>query len=83
MTTSTITSKGQTTIPRAVRSSLGLEPQQQVSYEVKQGYVILRPTDRSLDRFAGSLKSKRPAASKVEERRVAGRVRGAKQAPTR
>ena len=83
MTTSTITLKGQTTIPKEVRVSLGLEPQQQISYEVKEGYAIMRPVDCSLDRFAGILKSKRPAATKSEEREVAAKARGGKYALTK
>jgi len=80
MTTSTITSKGQTTIPIDIRNSLGLEPQQQVSYEAKDGYAIIRPVDASLNRFAGILKSKKPAVSKKEARLAAALVRGKKYA---
>jgi AbrB family looped-hinge helix DNA binding protein len=83
MTTSTITSKGQTTIPKDVRTLLGLEPTQQVSYEVKDGYVIMRPVEGSLDRFAGILKSNKPAVPKSEARRAAARSRGKRYAAPR
>ena len=76
MTISTITSKGQTTIPKEIRELLGLEAQTQVAYEAKDGYVILRPVNSSLDDFAGILKSDKPMASKNEERKTAGRMLG-------
>jgi len=76
MTTSTVTSKGQTTIPKKVRDYLGLKSHQKIAFEVKDGYVIMRKMEDSLDRFAGILGSDRPAASKQEERRAAGRKLG-------
>jgi antitoxin PrlF len=39
---SRITSKSQTTIPRAVRSALGLKPGDLIGYEIEGGEVRLR-----------------------------------------
>ena len=76
MTTSTITSKGQTTIPKEVREYLDLQPQQQIAFEPKDGYVIIRPVDTSLERFAGILSGRKPAGSKADERKGAARMLG-------
>ncbi|HEV7783913.1 MAG TPA: AbrB/MazE/SpoVT family DNA-binding domain-containing protein [Thermoanaerobaculia bacterium] len=44
MPTSTVTSKGQITIPKEVRDSVGLEAGHRVSFQVrKDGVVELRP----------------------------------------
>ena len=76
MTISTITSKGQTTIPKKVRQYLDLQPQQQIAFEPKDGYVIIRPVDTSLEHFAGILSGKQPAGSKADERKVVARMLG-------
>ena len=41
MITSRISSKAQTTLPRAVRTALGIKDGDQLAYEVKAGAVIL------------------------------------------
>ena len=76
MNTSTITSKGQTTIPKEIRDLLGLKEQTQISYEPNGDYVILRPISTSLDEFAGILRSDKPAVSKKETRIAAGKLLG-------
>jgi len=38
----TVTSKGQITIPKPVRDTLGLKAGSQVSFEVQPGHVVLR-----------------------------------------
>jgi AbrB family looped-hinge helix DNA binding protein len=65
---STITDRGQTTIPAAVRKALKLRPRQRLTYEVCQDGVLIRPQTESLMDLAGCLKSKVPAATKTEER---------------
>ena len=70
MTLSTITSKGQTTIPKKIRQHLNLQPQQQIAFEPKDGYVIIRSVDTSIERFAGILSGKKPAGSKADERKA-------------
>jgi len=78
MTIATVTSKGQTTIPKEVRDFLGLQPQQQVAFERREGYVIMRPVDTSLEHFAGILSSKKSAATKNEERQAVAQALGKK-----
>jgi antitoxin PrlF len=42
MITSKLTTKSQTTIPRSVRTALGLEPGDEVAYQIEGDRVILR-----------------------------------------
>jgi antitoxin PrlF len=60
---STITDRGQTTIPAAVRRALKLKPRQQITYEIRQEGVLIRPEAESLMDLAGCLKSKVPAGT--------------------
>jgi antitoxin PrlF len=41
MPTSTITSKGQTTVPKEVRDALNLKPGDKLSWEVRGGSVVV------------------------------------------
>lgn len=51
----TLTSKGQVTIPKAIRDELGLKPRDEVEIFIKDGDVWLRKADSSLQDLAGSL----------------------------
>ena len=75
MLTSTITEKGQTTIPAEVRKALSLKPHQRLTYEICDGGVVVRPETENLMDLAGSLKSDVPAASKAQEREAARAAR--------
>jgi antitoxin PrlF len=72
---STITDRGQTTIPAAIRKALKLKPRQRLTYEVRQEGVLIRPEVESLMDLAGCLKSEVPAAIKTEEREKAREAR--------
>lgn len=39
---STVTSKNQTTLPKAVVEALGVQPSDELLYEIKSGQVVLR-----------------------------------------
>jgi AbrB family looped-hinge helix DNA binding protein len=65
---STITTKGQTTVPKEVRRRLGLGPRQKIVYEVGPGGVSLHAAGSSLSELAGSLAGKKPALDKTAER---------------
>jgi antitoxin PrlF len=57
MLTSTVTDKGQTTVPQKVREAMGVEPRQRLVWEVrKDGSAIVRPMPSVME-LAGSLKS--------------------------
>lgn len=51
---STVTSKGQVTIPKEIRSFLGIKPSDKVNFMVEKGNVVLKPV-RTLKDFRGSI----------------------------
>jgi antitoxin PrlF len=51
---STITSKGQTTVPKAVRDRLGLDSGSAVRWVVRKGEVVLRPAAVNEDPAIGA-----------------------------
>jgi len=56
MATSVLTSKGQTTIPKAVREHLGLAPGARIDFEIRpSGEVVLKPATRDIRTLAGIL----------------------------
>ena len=65
---STLTAKGQTTVPKEVRQRLGLGPRQKIVYEVGPEGVRLHAAGSSLSGLAGSLSGKKPALEKKAER---------------
>lgn len=73
MTSSTLTTKGQTTIPREVRQALQLKPGMRLMYEIERDHVALRPQPKLLDAF-GSLKSKTAGMDFQKARETAARA---------
>lgn len=62
MSTSTITGKGQTTIPKDIRERLGLSPGDRLEYLVEtDGRVVLLPATRHIESLAGMLKHRAPS----------------------
>lgn len=52
----TITSKGQTTIPKEIRDSLGLQPQDKLNFTLlSDGTVIMRAKKRAIASLFGAL----------------------------
>lgn len=71
MLESTLTSKGQTTVPRMVRDALGIKPQEQLLWDIaKDGSVTVRPKPSALSLF-GSLRSSVPFPGIREEKEAA------------
>lgn len=52
-----ITAKAQTTIPRAVRLALGLEPGDEVVWEIDGDQAIVTRARRSSDAFVGNFEA--------------------------
>lgn len=82
MPTSTLTSKGQITIPKEVRERLGVQEGDRIVFQFdKQGRVVLRPESRDpLGNLLGLLRHRakdRPAT--VEEMNEAIRTRVARK----
>ena len=57
MTTTTLTSKGQATIPKEIRDFLGIKPQERVAFSIDGGQVILKRASYNTREAAGCLKS--------------------------
>lgn len=76
MIQSTITSRGQTTVPKPVRKALGLEPGDRVRYTIEDGTARLRPL-RSIERLRGIVNHRGPAVTLDEmDRAIAGGAAG-------
>ena len=68
MPTSTMSSKGQTVIPKAIRERLGLQPGDAVDFVVQDdGEVVLRPALEDVRRLKGVLRRAGRAPVTVRE----------------
>ncbi len=76
MTTATLTSKGQTTIPKDIRLHLGLRAGDRIDFVVVGDDVVLRPATRSVTDLKGFLPKPGKSVS-VEAMDVAIRRRAA------
>lgn len=68
---SKVSSKGQVTIPVAVRRLLGVEPEDKVAFVVEDGTVQIKRTGSVVERTAGALKSHEPPLSARQLREAA------------
>jgi bifunctional DNA-binding transcriptional regulator/antitoxin component of YhaV-PrlF toxin-antitoxin module len=66
--TSTLTDRGQTTIPAAVRKAFKLKPRQQIIYEIRGEDVLIRSDRENPIELASCLKSEVMAGTKADER---------------
>lgn len=73
---STITSKGQTTVPLEVRRRLGLGPRQKIVYVVDKDGVRIKAAGAGLMSVAGSLSGRKPFIGKEAERAAYRAARG-------
>ena len=68
MPTSTLTSKGQITIPREVRERLHLKTGSRVDFIVEaSGQVVLKPLDRNFRSIRGIVRSRRKRPVSIKE----------------
>ena len=69
MQMTTVTQKGQVTIPKPIRQALGVEPGQKVAFEKKKDQIIIKT---AVDFFSlrGSLKSRKPFDVKAMDKAV-------------
>ena len=64
----TMTSKGQTTIPKEIRDSLGLQPQDKLSFSLlSDGTVIMRAKKKSIRSVYGMLSQEGRTTISIEE----------------
>ena len=79
MSTSTLTSKGQTTIPKDVRKRLNLQPGDRLEFVIDEdGRVLVLPVSIDASELAGMLKSPARTVS-VEDMNRAIRKRGGRR----
>lgn len=65
---STVTAKGQTTIPKAIREKLNLKPGDRIDFVVEaDGRVVLRPRNKRLEDIIGILHRPGQRPVSVEE----------------
>lgn len=67
MSTGTLTSKGQLTIPKEVRDALQLKPGQKLEFRVEGGQVWMRPRNRDVRLLRGAIKPPTGLHVTVEE----------------
>lgn len=53
----TLTSKGQVTVPKEIRDELGLRPRDKIRFSIENGHAVLRKAYPSLRDIVGSLPS--------------------------
>lgn len=67
-TESTLTSKGQTTVPKAIRETLRLKPGDRITFTpMPDGTVLMRVKNKSVMSLAGSLRRRGRKALSVDE----------------
>jgi bifunctional DNA-binding transcriptional regulator/antitoxin component of YhaV-PrlF toxin-antitoxin module len=76
MAISTLTIKGQTTVPQEIRKALKVKPRQRLTWSLREdGTVVVCPQPSALALF-GSLKSSRKFPGRAVERAAAARTAG-------
>lgn len=72
MATATMTSKGQVTIPRPVRTALGLDSGDRIEFvEVEKGQFAIVAATRSVQELKGLFRGKRSKPVSIEEMNAA------------
>lgn len=76
MPTSTITSKGQTTVPKEVRDALNLDAGDKLTWEISGGHVAITTERPALYQWEGFIKHGPTDAVKAvaEARKTRGRI---------
>lgn len=76
MAISTLTDKGQTTVPHEIRQALKVKPRQRLSWSLNEdGSAVVRPQESALGLF-GSLKSHKKFRGREAEREAVSRAVG-------
>lgn len=74
MPTSTLTSKGQVTIPKEIREALGLKEHDKVSFIQRGGNVLIKPIKGDILDLRGSVKPKRRPENFEEIRKITRKI---------
>lgn len=76
MASSTLTDKGQTTVPQKIRDALKIRPRQRLTWSLRNdGTAVVRPQPSAIELF-GSLKSSKEFPGRAAEREAAARAAG-------
>lgn len=70
---STVTSKGQVTIPKEIRLLLNINPSDKVDFSVENGKVVLKPI-KTLQNFRGSVPAKGVGDLAIERQKTKSAV---------
>ncbi len=81
MTEATLTSKGQITIPKAVRDALGLSAGDRVEFVGTDNGFVMAPVKRDLAALCGMFKGRRTKPATLEEIKVAVSEMGSRPRP--
>ncbi|MCB2020167.1 MAG: AbrB/MazE/SpoVT family DNA-binding domain-containing protein [Rhizobacter sp.] len=71
MSEATLTSKGQVTIPKAVREALGLESGDRIEFVGTDAGFVIVPVKRDLNALCGMFKGRRAKAASLDEIKAA------------
>lgn len=74
METSTVTQKGQVTIPASIRKQLGLRTGDRVAFLNEGGRVLVKPVQQKIDAAFGLIKARRSASLADFERAIKSRA---------
>ncbi len=75
MQTSTMTTKGQITIPAAMRKRLGLRRGDEVAFTIEDNKVVITPVQKDLEAAFGMVKATRSVSLKNMEKVIRQRGR--------
>lgn len=67
----TLTKKGQVTIPVDIRHRLGLEPGDKLSFAIEEGEIKVKPVRSALDKSYGAVKPRKRPEDFAELERLA------------
>jgi AbrB family looped-hinge helix DNA binding protein len=70
---STVTSKGQVTIPKSIRDFLNIKPSDKVDFSIENGKVVLT-TIKTLQDFRGSVPKKGQGKLSIERQKAKAEV---------
>jgi len=72
MPTATLTSKGQTVIPKAIREQLGLKPGDTIDFILQEnGDILIRPAAQDVRKLKGMLHRPGQKAVSIEDMNIA------------
>ncbi len=74
MPTSTLTSKGQVTIPKEIREVLGLKEHDKVNFVKRGGSVLIKPIKGDILDLRGSVKPKNRPENFEEVRKITRKI---------